>query len=229
MHEIQRLEALLPEQLRSRVAVIRAVKPSSAVVATEKVGKGKFAIQIDLIRWHQLNTNQRDLLFWHEVSRIQNKTVTRFSWEMAVMSAGLAVALIELSSQNLLSLSGALVVAALAGNQLYQRNRGERSLKEATTADQNAIDLAIQSGYSVSQACQSLQDALKALAKQTSQKSLWRKYQVRLRVLEMFAEKTRSASQPVALELGVPVVRNKAQALTANNFVYETELLNRLQ
>ena len=198
--ETQRLEALIPFELRSRLVITQAARVNPALVATE-IGKRQFAIGIDFIRWQQLSVNQRDLLFWHEVSRIQNKNIIRFPWEMVVMGTGLSVSLIEVVSQNVLSLSFALVATVLAGHQLYQRHRGERSLREATAADRGAINLAVQSGYSFAKACSSLQDALKFLTRQPSQKSLWKKYQVRLRALEIFVEKDRKPSQRAALEL----------------------------
>ncbi len=104
------------------------------------------------------------------------------------MIAGLSVAWIEILSQNFLSLSFALVATGLAGNQLYQRQYGERSLRAAAKADQTAIALAIQSGYSCSQAHRSLQEALRLLIRKTPQKSLWRRYQVRLSVLDFATE-----------------------------------------
>ena len=155
-------------------------------------------MQIDLMRWQELNSDQRDLLFWHEVARIQNRTVA-LQWERTVLIIGLLISLTELLSQNLLSLSVSLAVALLAGYQLYQRNQGERSLREATLADQSALNLAVQFGYSLSQAYSSLHNALKTLSSQTSQKSLWRKYQVRLQVLEICAEKKRLPRQSVLI------------------------------
>lgn len=203
VREIQRLEALLPAELMSSVTVRRSTHVDPVCIATEKVDQQRFAIQIDFIRWQQFSISQRDLLFWHEVARIQTKTIPYFAWEFAVMGTALFVSLIEVVSQNLLSFAIALVVTGLAGNQLYQRNRGERSLREATAADRQAIDLAVQAGYSSSDACRALQDALKVLSKQTPQKSRWKKYQVRLRVLEIFAAK-QASFQASRLELSRP-------------------------
>lgn len=227
--ELQRLETLLPAELHSLVVLTRSTKVNPALIATEKVGKKRFAIQIDLVHWQQLSTNHRDLLFWHEVSRIHNKTVSQFSREKVVMSTGLFFSLVEVISQNILSLSVALVATGLAGYQLYQRNRGERSLREATAADRNAIALAIQFGYSFSQACSSLHAALKILAKRTSQKSLWRKYQVRLRVLEIFAAKPNEPLRQTSLGLGVTTASRKVLNVASNPFTCDTELFDKLQ
>jgi Protein of unknown function (DUF3318) len=184
IQEIQRLEFLLPIELRSRITFARSSQSNSAVIATEKVDRNQFLIQIDWLQWHQLSLNQRDLLLLHEASRIQTDSIVHFSWEPIVMITGLSVAWIEIVSQNFLSLSFALVAIGLAGNQLYQRQRGERSLRTAARADQNAIALAIQSGYSASEAHRSLQEALRVLMRKTPQNARWRKYSVRLSVLD---------------------------------------------
>ena len=213
--EIQRLKALIPSDLRPRVVIVQTVRVNPALVTTEKVSKKQFSIGIDLIRWQQLSVNQRDLLFWHEVSRIQNKNINRFPWELVVVGTGLSVSLIEVVSQNILSLSFALVATVLGGHQLYQRHQGERSLREATAADRNAIRLAVQFDYPFAKACSSLQDALEVLTRQPSQKSLWKKYQVRLRALEIFAEENRKPSRRASLKL--ENTETEIQNLTSNN------------
>lgn len=184
--ELQRLTHLVPIQIRSRVSVVRSTDIHPPLISTERSQKHRFAIQIDCIRWQRLNPNQKDLLFWHEVARIQSKTVPYWGWELPVMGVGLTLALLEISSQNVISLSAALVAVLLAGYQLYQRNRGERSLREAVSADRQAIYLATVSGYSFSEALRSLYTGLKVLAK-SAQQSNWQKYQVRLRALEILA------------------------------------------
>jgi hypothetical protein len=166
------------------------------VITTERTQKHQFAIQIDCIRWQTLQASQQDLLFWHEVARIQSKTVPKFGWEMTVMFVSLGFALLEVSSQNVISLTAALVAIALSGHQLYQRNRGERSLREAVAADHRAIQLATEFGYSFSEASSSLHSALKLLAKSAAQQSNWQKYQVRLRALEILAAE-RKQLEPV--------------------------------
>ena len=186
--ETQRLESLLPAEMRSHIIFARSHPVNSAVITTELTHQNQFLILIDWLQWHQLSLEQRDLLFWHEVSRIQSHSIVRFAWEPIVMITGLSVAGIEVLSQNFLSLSFALVAIGLAGNQLYQRKYGEKSLRIAAKADQNAIALAIKSGYSGSQAHHSLREALRILSRKTAQKSLWRRYQVRLSVLDFAAE-----------------------------------------
>jgi Protein of unknown function (DUF3318) len=225
VHELWRLSNLLPDGLRSRVAIVQSQKVAPLLITTEKVGKNQFSIQIDLLPWQQLNVGQRDLLFWYETARIQNKTIKKFLWEMPAIAAGLSISLMEVISQNLFPLSVALFMTGIASYQLYQRNQGERSLREATAADRLAIALAIQSGYSVEQAYSSLQDALDLLAKQTSKKSRWKKYQVRLRVLEILAVKDKKNLQQAALKSGTAATVRRGWNLTPNSLAYETDCL----
>lgn len=225
VHELWRLSNLLPDDLRSRVVIVQSKRVDPSLITTEKVDKNQFSIQIDLISWQQLNVGQRDLLFWHEAARIQNKTIKKFLWEMPVIGVGLSISLMEVMSQNLFSLSVALFVTGIASYQLYQRHRGERSLREATAADRLAIALAIQSGYSVEQAYSSLQDALTLLAKQAPKKSRWKKYQVRLRVLEILAVKDRKNLPQPALDLRTAVTFKREWHLASNSLAYETDCL----
>jgi Protein of unknown function (DUF3318) len=225
VHELWRLSNLLPDDLRSQVIIVQSQKVSPLLITTEKVGKNQFSIQIDLISWQQLDVGQRDLMFWYEAAQIQNKTIKKFLWEMPVIAAGLSISLMEVMSQNLFSLSVVLFVTGIASYQLYQRNQGERSLREATAADRLAIDLAMQSGYSIEQAYRSLQDALNLLAKRTSKKSRWKKYQVRLRVLEILAVKDKKNLQQAVLKSETAVTVRRGWNLTSNLPVYETNYL----
>jgi hypothetical protein len=185
--EPRRLKMLLPEEWRSRVTIARSPEVNPPLITSVTIGDDRYAIQIDLIRWQSLEEDQRNLLFWHEFARIQAGTVKTFPWEWVAFSGGLAMSLVELMSQNLLLFAGALVVVGLSGNQLYQRHRGERGLREATAADQGAIALAMQAGYSFAESDRALREALQGLARQTTKKSQKNKYQARLQVLEICA------------------------------------------
>jgi len=200
MSEIQRLKALLPDELNTRVVIVRSTEVKQPLIATAKTGRDRYAVQIDLLRWQPLPLAQRDLLFWHEVARVQAGTVKTFPWELVVFSSGLMVSLIELVGQNLLQFSAALVVVGLAGNQLYQRNRGERSLREATTADQGAIALATKFGYTSSSAHGHLRDALDFFVRQTRQSSQKKQYEARLQVLAICAREHPLYEQKISLD-----------------------------
>jgi hypothetical protein len=196
--EIQRLTALLPDEVRSQVAILQSKETDPDLVATQRMHHQDYLIQIDFNCWRSLNINQRNLLFWHEVARIQGQGIRQSSREIVVMSIGGIALLAELLAQNLLGVATTLAVTGLAGYQLYQQYQGEGALRAVSAADQNAIKLAIQFGYSFPDAYDSLYSALQTLAKQKSQKSHWKRYQVRLRVLEMLSTKEASILEPVA-------------------------------
>jgi len=197
--ELQRLNELLPDDLRSQVAIGRSTDVNPTLIKTKRSSKNRFSIQIDLASWQQLSIRQCDLLFWHEVARIQGRSISQSSWEFIVLGIGFAFGLTEFISQNVLALSVTLAVTGLAGYQLYQRNRGEHSLREAAAADRGAIQLAVQFGYSQAEAYESLYSGLKILAK-TAQKFHWKKYQVRLRVLEISASDNFAVDKDVAFQ-----------------------------
>jgi hypothetical protein len=198
--EIQRLTELLPKEVRSQVTILAASDLESDLVVTQRINPQDYLIQVDFNRWNSLNTNQRNLLFWHEVARIQGQGIRKSSRELVVMSIGGIAMLAELLAQNLLGVVTTLAVTGLAGYQLYQQHYGERSLRAASAADRDAIQLAIHFGYSFSEACDSLCGALQTLMRWKSQKSHRKKYQVRLRVLEILSAKEVKISGP-AIEI----------------------------
>ncbi len=186
-NELQRLQMLLPDELSYCVDLARSTAVNAAMIHTQRLGKHRFSIQLDLIRWQLLTLDQRNLLFWHEVARIQNRAIARNQSDFILLGAGLGTALIDTALQNVLLLSGSLLVAGLAAYQLYQRNRGERSLKQATAADQFAIAIAMQFGYTFSRAYHSLYNALTTLTEQASHHTQQIRYAARQNVLEIFA------------------------------------------
>ncbi len=169
-------------------------------------------------QWNQLSLDQRNLLFWHAVHRIQAKTIARSPWDIVAISVGLSVASLELLSQNLLSFSIALVVAGLASHHFYQRKRGEEYLRELTAADQGAIQLAMQFGYSFEEAYCGLYSALQRLLKPPTQKAAWHQYQTRLRVLEISRSPVQHSSTRMLPEFEQPEIRSSHQKFILNSF-----------
>ena len=163
MSEIRRLKGLLPPELQSWVMVEKSLEVNPSLIRSEEIGKDQVEISIDLVRWEQLALDQRNLLFWHEVARIQNDTILRDGWEMAALAIGLGGAVGELWVQDGLLLVLALALCCVSGYRLYQKNNGERNLKEAIEADDKAIALATRFGYSLPNAYKSLGSALKTL------------------------------------------------------------------
>ncbi len=200
MSEIRRLKNILPPELQSWVTVEKTIEVNPTLIRSEEIGKDQVEIQIDLIRWEQLAMDQRNLLFWHEVARIQNDTIPRDGWEMAALAIGLGGAVGELWVQDGLLLVLALSLCGVSGWRLYQKNNGEKSLKEAVDADEKALTLATRFGYTLPNAYKSLGSALKTLIEQTSKKTQRAKYEARLQALKRNAAKAKAKVKPITRE-----------------------------
>jgi hypothetical protein len=150
---------------------------------------------VDLVAWEQFAKDQRNLLFWHEVARIQNDTIPRDGWEMAALAIGLGGAVGELWVQDGLLLLLALGLCGVSGWRLYQKNNSDRQLKESIEADEKAIALAARFGYSLPNAYKSLGSALKTLVEQTPKKKLRSRYESRLQSLKRSAAKAKARMQ----------------------------------
>ena len=195
MNELRRLKGLLPPELHSWVMVEKTTEVSPPLVRCEEIGSDQVEVQVDLVRWEQLALDQRNLLFWHEVARIQNDTIPKEGWEMAALAIGLGGAVGELWVQDGLLMLLALALCGVAGYRLYQKNNGEKTLKEAIEADERAIALATRFGYSLPNAYKSLGSALKTLIEQTPKKRDRSKYETRLQALKRSASKAKSKAK----------------------------------
>ena len=96
MSELQRLKSLLPPENESWVFVEAAAAIDPPLITLEEIGRDEVEIQIDLDEWDNFAIDHRNLLFWHEVGKIQNDTIPRDGWEMAALAIGLGGALKEL-------------------------------------------------------------------------------------------------------------------------------------
>lgn len=192
MSELRRLKTLLPPELQSWVTVEGTTEVNPPLVRCEEIGKDQVEIQIDLVKWDQLALDQRNLLFWHEVARVQNDTIPRDGWEMAALAIGLGGAVGELWVQDGLLLILALALCGVSGYRLYQKNNGDKQLKEFVEADEKAIALATRFGYSLPNAYKSLGSALKTLVDQTPKKGQRSRYEARLAALKRSAAKAKA-------------------------------------
>ncbi|MEM7793773.1 MAG: DUF3318 domain-containing protein [Cyanobacteria bacterium P01_C01_bin.118] len=191
MGELRRLRSLLPPELQSWVTVEPAMDVGPPLITSEELGKDQVEVQIDLPKWEQLAIDQRNLLFWHEVARVQNDTIPRDGWEMAALAIGLGGAVGELWVQDGLLLVLALGLCGISGWRLYKRNNAEKTLKEAMDADEKAISLATRFGYSLPNAYKSLGSALKTLIEQTPKKKQRDRYVKRLEALKRSANRAK--------------------------------------
>jgi Protein of unknown function (DUF3318) len=204
--EIRRLMTLIPEDLRSQVTIESAQAVNSKRVA-RPIDKHLCCIWIDFTAWEQFTLDQRNLLYWHEIARVQGRNGDSSAWQHRVIAIGSIALLVELCSQNLVGVVMTLAVTGLGGFQLYQQHWGERFLRGAAAADQSAIKLAMQWNYSATQAYDSLYSALKRLSKQNPKSAHWKEYQVRLRVLEMTrVDSSRPSSIMSTLGSGFPEI-----------------------
>ena len=192
MSELQRLKSLLPPENESWVFVEAAAAIDPPLITLEEIGRDEVEIQIDLDEWDNFALDHRNLLFWHEVGKIQNDTIPRDGWEMAALAIGLGGAIGELWVQDGLLLLLALGLSSFAGYRLYLKNNSEKKLQDAIYADERAIDLACRFGYSIPNAYKSLGGALKELIEKTRKKKKRSFFEDRLDALRKSAEKARS-------------------------------------
>ena len=192
MSELQRLKSLLPPENESWVFVEAAAAIDPPLITLEEIGRDEVEIQIDLDEWDNYAIDHRNLLFWHEVGKIQNDTIPRDGWEMAALAIGLGGAIGELWVQDGLLLLLALGLSSFAGYRLYIKNNSEKKLQDAIYADEKAIDLACRFGYSIPNAYKSLGGALKELIEKTRKKKKRSFFEDRLDALRKSAEKARS-------------------------------------
>ena len=192
MSELQRLKSLLPPENESWVFVEAAAAIDPPLITLEEIGRDEVEIQIDLEEWDNFAIDHRNLLFWHEVGKIQNDTIPRDGWEMAALAIGLGGAIGELWVQDGLLLLLALGLSSFAGYRLYLKNNSEKKLQDAIFADERAIDLACRFGYSIPNAYKSLGGALKELIEKTRKKKKRSFFEDRLEALRKSAEKARS-------------------------------------
>jgi len=192
MSELQRLKSLLPPENESWVFIEAAAAIDPPLITLEEIGRDEVEIQIDLDEWDNFAIDHRNLLFWHEVGKIQNDTIPRDGWEMAALAIGLGGAIGELWVQDGLLLLLALGLSSFAGYRLYIKNNSEKKLQDAIYADERAIDLACRFGYSIPNAYKSLGGALKELIEKTRKKKKRSFFEDRLDALRKSAEKARS-------------------------------------
>ena len=195
INELRRLKTLLPPELQSWVIVEGSTEVNPPLIRSEEIGKDEIEIQIDLAKWDSLAIDQRNLLFWHEVARVQNDTIPKEGWEMAALAIGLGGAVGELWVQDGLLLLLALSLCGISGYRLWQKNSSEKTIAEAIEADEKAIALATRFGYSLPNAYKSLGSALKTLIEMTPSRRKRKKYEERLQALRRSASRDKERSQ----------------------------------
>jgi hypothetical protein len=195
INELRRLKTLLPPELQSWVIVEGSTEVNPPLIRSEEIGKDEIEIQIDLAKWDSLAIDQRNLLFWHEVARVQNDTIPKEGWEMAALAIGLGGAVGELWVQDGLLLLLAMSLCGISGYRLWQKNSNEKTITEAIEADQKAIALATRFGYSLPNAYKSLASALGSLIEMTPSRRKRKKYEERLQALRRAASRDQAKAK----------------------------------
>jgi len=195
INELRRLKTLLPPELQSWVIVEGSTEVNPPLVRSEEIGKDEIEIQIDLAKWDSLAIDQRNLLFWHEVARVQNDTIPKEGWEMAALAIGLGGAVGELWVQDGLLLILALSLCGISGYRLWQKNSSEKTITESIEADEKAIALATRFGYSLPNAYKSLASALRSLIEMTPSRRKRKKFEERLQALRRAASRDQARAK----------------------------------
>jgi len=189
--EIRRLQDLLPPELQAWVKVLNADGVRPPLITCEEAGGDEVVILIDMVRWERLAEDQRNLLYWHEVARIQNDAVPKDGWEVAALAIGLGGAVGELWVQNGLLFVLALGICGVAGFQLWRKGTSKKDIRNLIEADQGAIRLAVRSGYPLPAAYKSLGSALKIMLSDVSKGRSRTLIEKRLDALRAEANKAR--------------------------------------
>jgi hypothetical protein len=187
--ETSRLKNLLPIGWVNKISILdiadiknRWGKPS--IITTNKKTDNAFLIVIDFRRWQYFDEDARNLLWWHELALIQQHSIKSYRQTIITGITGLALATSQILSQDVVMLSIGLTIAGMSIFQLYQNRRGERYIRQITQADQGAIAIAKQFGYSTTAASGILHAAFKILAAQSTGQAA-KVYCTRLQVLDI--------------------------------------------
>jgi Protein of unknown function (DUF3318) len=158
--ETVRLKQSIPVELQDLIEIEIFAKARNQLITTFKIERHRCQIQIDLRRWQSLEIDVRNILFWHEIAKIQNGSIRSDRSTYITLAAGLGVASLDLFTQNIALLATSLLVAGLASFRLYQRHLGEQNIQQLTAADRDAIALAVSFGYDRSTARKLLTSAI---------------------------------------------------------------------
>jgi Protein of unknown function (DUF3318) len=183
--ELKRLRRLVPERLQDDIEIEPSTKIKRRLMTVQIVPGGRDRIQIDLIEWSSLNIDIRNLLFWHEIARIESGAIGSDRSAYVSIFAGLSIASIDLVTNNIGMLAAALLVSGLSGFRLYQKYLGEQHLRRLTTADRAAIDLAVAYGYDRQIAVELLRSAIQLMMRKSRYRFRRDCYATRLQVLAL--------------------------------------------
>ncbi len=181
--ERDRLHRLIPKDWQRSLSLQTMASARSGPIRVMEQRVDQFVVEIYPPQWEALTLDQRNLLFWHQIARIQAQTVPREGWERSALFLGLGGAVGELWVQDTVLLLISLGLVGVAAYRLYRRRRDPQRFQVAIEADQAAIKMATQFGYSSTLALTSLVTALQGLMDQTKSESARSLYRARLEKL----------------------------------------------
>lgn len=165
--EFNRLKLLIPHRLQDAIEIEPATQGDCSLIATHRIEDRRCQIQIDVLTWQSLDIDIRNLLFWHEIASIQSGPIGSDRSTYITIFAGLGIASTDIMTDNIGMLAAALLVAGLASFRLYQKYLGEQNLRKLTTADREAIELAVEFGYDRQMAREILKSAIQIAIKKS--------------------------------------------------------------
>ena len=121
--ELQRLRSLLPESLQGQVLVEATTHSLPELIRCGENPRGWMVIEFEGSHWMSLTQDQRDLLFWHQVARIQAGTAPQEGWERAALFLGLGGMVGEIWVQDGLLFGLCLGLAIVSGGLLYRQRQ----------------------------------------------------------------------------------------------------------
>jgi Protein of unknown function (DUF3318) len=183
--EIERLRFLMPDLLMDVVDLSGSIATKGKLISTWRIPNRRFQICLDLSAWQFLDVDIKNILFWHEVAKIQNGSITSTRLEYVTIVASTFLGLLDITTHNIGILAASLLIAGLSGFRLYQKQMGELCLQQLTAADRGAIELAMDFGYEPLLAKELLKSAILTLKKQTGSRLLRDRYMARLQVLDI--------------------------------------------
>ena len=182
-NEVKRLRSLLPAELQSWVDIhVTGTYKPELISCTDALGD-RIAIELDLAHWQELPREQRDLLFLHQVARIQSDTVPKEGWEKSAFLIGLGGAVGEIWVQDTWLLLISLALASVAGVRLYRRRKSRKAVRDIYAADRKAVNLAVRQGYTSQVAHRSLISALQGQCNRAQTADLKTQYRARAEAL----------------------------------------------
>ncbi len=158
--EVARLLDLLPASWRMETQVSPRAEQPAAIASTPLwPWQRTCRVSLNFKKWVQLAPVERELLFLREVAWRQQARWLQVGPLQGLLAFGALVAMVEGTQVDLTGMAGGVLLALVAGNQLWRR---QRSVEMEFAADREAIAVARKRGYTETAAAQALLSALEA-------------------------------------------------------------------